>query len=680
MDEFSFFNEKQYLKVYGKMSANPDDRLNIDLKSLKVSNINLFTAEKGFNFDGNISGKAILTNVYTRAVLLGAFNIDTLRLNGEELGATGIETKWDNEKQWLEASLNSTRGDVKTLKAFGHYKPLDKTMDFAIDLDRMPVNVVRPYVKTIASDIKGTANGHVQLTGDLLIPLLNGEIDLNDVSFIVGYINTFNSFKTTVKIKDSDLLFDRVEMYDAKHNKAMVSGSMATNYLKKLYFTFQIDAENYCFLNTGMGDNDLFYGSAYGTGRINIFGPPESITMNVTARSDPNTLINIPLFTSNAIADANFINFVNRKETRKETLKVVKPKVTASGLQMNFEIALTPDADVQLIFDPKLGDIIKGNGNGNLRMDINTQGKFKMYGDYTIESGTYLFTCKNVINKRFKVEKGGTLQWNGDPKDAVVNIKAIYPLKAPLYNLLVSDNTLDLRKRIPINCQIFMTNKLMRPDLRFDIYLPVADEETRSKVANSFGTVDEMTKQFIALLVVNNFYADPSHTSTATPTTAELGLTSAGVTGFELLTNQVSNWASQLSKDLDIGLNVRPDDKISGAEYEVDVSKPILNDRVTIHGNVDYIANHPTASTTNSSNFVGDFDVAIKLNESGKLNLKVFNRANNIMLYDIAPYTQGIGLNYKEEFNSIPELLRRYKEKLNKKSSDTTKTTVDVHK
>jgi hypothetical protein len=678
MDEFSLYNDNQYFKVYGNMSANPKDRLNIDLKSLNVSSLNLFTHEKGFNFNGFISGKAVLSNVYTSPVLLGAFEIDTLRMNGEELGATTIETRWDNEKQWLEATLDSKRGDLKTLKVFGHYKPTDKSLDFSIDLDKLGVNLLRPYLNKIASNVNGTGSGHVQLSGDIQTPLLNGDVELHDISFRVGYINTSQSFSGKARIKDSDIFFDRVELFDSLRNKAIVTGSMTTSYLKKLYFNLQIDAQNYCFLNTNFQDNDLFYGKAYGSGKINISGPPENITMNVTAHSDKNTVIYIPLSTSNAISDANFISFVSKKEPPQGVDKIVKPKLNVTGLQMNFDLTLTPDAEVQLLFDPKIGDIIKGNGNGNLKMEINTLGKFKMYGDYTVEEGEYLFTLRNVINKRFKVEKGGQIQWNGDPKDAVINIKAIYSLRTSLYNLLVIDNNIDLKKRIPIDCQIFMTNKLMRPDLRFDIYLPVADEETRSKVSNAISTGDEMTKQFLALLVINNFYPDPNRQGSAAPLTTELGA-SAGVTGSELLSNQLSNWLSQINKDFDIGFNYRPNNQISGEEYELALSKQIFNDRVTIHTNLDVLGNHPT-TTTNTNNIVGDFDVGVKLDQTGKLNLKAFNRSNNIMLYDIAPYTQGIGLSYKEEFNSLSELLKHYQEKLIKKTMDTTKISPPVHK
>ena len=154
---------------------------------------------------------------------------------------------------------------------------------------------------------------------------------------------------------------------------------------------------------------------------------------------------------------------------------------------------------------------------------------------------------------------------------------------------------------------------------------------------------------------------------------------SAGVTGSELLSNQLSNWLSQMNKDFDIGVNYRPNDQISGDEYEVALSTQILNDKVTIHTNVDLIGNHPT-TTTNTNNIVGDFDVGVKLNQSGKLNLKVFNRSNTIFLYDIAPYTQGIGLSYREEFNTLSGLLRQYLNKLNRKSKDTTKVSVPVNK
>ena len=114
---------------------------------------------------------------------------------------------------------------------------------------------------------------------------------------------------------------------------------------------------------------------------------------------------------------------------------------------LDFELDVTPDAEVQLIFDSKIGDIIKGRGNGNLQMEVNTEGDFKMFGNFRAESGDYLFTLQNLINKKFIIQPGGTIKWTGDPYDAEVDIKGVYKLKASLYDLIKDTTLSDLQDR-----------------------------------------------------------------------------------------------------------------------------------------------------------------------------------------------------------------------------------------
>jgi hypothetical protein len=54
---------------------------------------------------------------------------------------------------------------------------------------------------------------------------------------------------------------------------------------------------------------------------------------------------------------------------------------------------------------------------------------------------------------------------------------------------------------------------------------------------------------------------------------------------------------------------------------------------------------------------VGDFDVNVKLIPSGKLRFKAYNRSNNNLIYETAPYTQGVGFTFTEDFNDFGELL-----------------------
>jgi len=282
-----------------------------------------------------------------------------------------------------------------------------------------------------------------------------------------------------------------------------------------------------------------------------------------------------------------------------------------------------------------------------------------MFGDFQIEEGDYLFTLQNIINKKFTVRKGGTITWNGDPEDADINLQAVYNLRTSLRNLF---NDESYNKRIPVECQVNLSNKLMNPDIQFDILLPTSDEETRTYLRNTLNTQEKLSKQFLSLLVINSFLPDPYMVSSTDQIRSPGYAPAVGVTTSELLSNQLSHWLSQISNDFDIGFSYMPGDDITTNQVEVALSTQLLNDRVTINTNLDVGGQNVTTTqdSENTTNIVGDFSVDIKLNQSGKLRMKAFNRANDNRLYELAPYTQGIGFFYREEFNSFEELMQRY--------------------
>ena len=55
-------------------------------------------------------------------------------------------------------------------------------------------------------------------------------------------------------------------------------------------------------------------------------------------------------------------------------------KLSSKGYELNFNLEVTPDAEAFLLFDPKVGDMIKGNGSANLRMEVTEAGVFNIYG------------------------------------------------------------------------------------------------------------------------------------------------------------------------------------------------------------------------------------------------------------------------------------------------------------
>jgi hypothetical protein len=327
---------------------------------------------------------------------------------------------------------------------------------------------------------------------------------------------------------------------------------------------------------------------------------------------------------------------------------------------MDFKLQPTADAQVQLIFDEKVGDIIKANGTGDIRMTINQFGDFKMYGDYLVEEGDYLFTLKNVVNKKFRLEKGGTIHWSGNPEDADLNMNAVYELRTSLTPLFMSYEQTDaITKRYPIDCVMNLSGKLLEPDISFNIQMPTVDDFTRQKAYDKFNNSEsEVNKQVFSLMFTNSF---------SPPQGQGQGETAGGpgagtVTSTEMLSNQLSNWLSQISNDFDVGVHYRPGDEVNKDQVELALSTQLFNDKMSIDGSV---ANSSNTTSQNAASVVGDINVDYKLTEDGKFRAKAFSKANegDILNTQKGPTTQGVGLFYRIEF----ERMFRRKDKKQKK-------------
>jgi hypothetical protein len=676
--DFNITHNGQFFNLDGAVSENPDDILTLTSSALNLENLNEITTRFGLEISGILDGNTILSDLYHNPVFISNLTIDDLAINDEILGSTEIETKWINRDQKIRVKASSYRGQLETLRLDGDYIPGSRQMDLDFNLDKLRLNIFYPYLDEYLEELSGIMSGNANLQGTLSEPVLNGEIKLQKVGLLVTYLQTHYNFSNEIQLRNNIIRFNDFDIYDEQGNVAYLNGKVESRNLRNLTMDLTFDATNFYFLNTKEVHNNLYYGRAIGTGIIQVRRESGNIDMQISARTENNTELNINMNSGKEIRENNFIVFVNQGEQMKETLQNENGNQNKpSGLNMRFNLEMTPLANVRIIFDPQVGDIMKGNGYGNIQLELNTNGEFKMFGDYQIEEGEYLFTLQNIINKRLKVQKGGKISWNGKPDDAVIDMRAIYSTKANPAVLLTGAPEY-LNKRYPVDCHLLMSDKLMNPTIRFEIILPTAEEETKNFVKNAITTEEELTKQFLSLLVINNFSTQQMRADQATSG----GVIMAGVTTSELLSNQLSNWLSQISNDFDIGVNYRPGDEITDDQVEVALSTQILDDRVSIHTNLDVGGTQTTTTTegTNTSNIAGEFDVNVKLTDDGKFSIKAYNHSNDDLLYKTSQYTQGVGFVYREDFNTFGEIARRFWRTLtgaNKKEKKEKKRTSD---
>ncbi|MBR2008246.1 MAG: translocation/assembly module TamB domain-containing protein, partial [Alistipes sp.] len=279
---------------------------------------------------------------------------------------------------------------------------------------------------------------------------------------------------------------------------------------------------------------------------------------------------------------------------------------------------------------------------------------FEMYGDYTITDGSYLFTLQNIINKKFLIESGSTIQWTGDPLDARLDIDAVYKLKASLQPLLSSTTLENITRAVPVECIINLTERLTAPTVTFDIKVPNADTDIQNAVANLLNNQQSIATQFMYLLVSGSFYSDSS-------TSSNIGATASATTGFELLSNQLSNWLS--SDDYNIILRYRPRSELTSDEIDFGFSKSLVNDRLLVELEGNYLVDNRMAASSNLSNFMGEAYITWLIDQNGNLKLKGFTQTIDRFDENQGLQETGIGIYYKEDFDNWSDLKRRIKER-----------------
>jgi hypothetical protein len=667
--DLRFEHDNQSIAVNGVISNDKRDQVKLELHNFNLANLNVLTRPSGLKLSGIVTGQSSVQDAYHNMIFTSNTNFKSLYINDEQFGDGDVESVWDKSKEALYLHGTFTLGIIPNILFSGYYYPkkTEDNIDMEVNLQAIQMKIFEPYIKEFCSDFKGQFSGNLTIKGAVKKPLVDGRINVNAKKVTVTYLNTSYRFSHDIVVENNSFGVEDMVLYDMNNNKAIVTGKVYHDNFRDFQLDYDIRANKFMCLNTSEADNNLYYGKAYVSGIINIFGFIKNelrIDANVKTekitssdKSDKVSLLSkteitkifIPLSGPSEVSESNFITFVKKDSTTKDKNLY---NVKLGGLTLDFDLEVTPDAEVQLIFDQKVGDVIKARGEGNIKLKISSAGDFKMYGDYVIENGDYLFTLQNIINKRFDIEKGSVIKWSGVPYKADVNINAVYKARASLKPFFPSDSSSTYKRRYPVDLKLTMTEDLLSPEINFDINIPTVDAGIRQQVMSYINTDAEMNRQVFSLLILNSFVTPPQLTGGSGPDVASAGFSNTS----ELLSNQLSNMLSKISNDFDIGVNYRPGDEISKEELGVALSTQLFDDRLSIDGNLGVNNNNQ-----NTNNIVGDVNVDYKITDDGKFRIKAFNKANdNNLIYTSGPYTQGVGVLYREEFDTIGQLYQRY--------------------
>ncbi len=656
------YHDDQFIKADGVLSPENEDRMGLSFSNFDVGYSDVLLGQSNFSFDGLMDGYVRFTGIYQPPGIAAELTVEDFTFNQVTMGNLKVSSSWNEIKQAFDVCARvhehneQEKNEMLTASGNLYTGSHADNFDLDINLHDFKMDVWGRYLQSFTEGFGGFATGELRLGGPFSRPQLSGQLKLSDIVMPIPYLNTTYTFDHEATIENDRFIFEQVMLHDTLGNTAQVSGAVAHDYFRNFAIDFELRPEEMIIFNTTAADNDIFFGTAFFTGLGRIHGPADDITIDVSARTERGTRVMLPLNYTGDVRERHFISFVSPDEAEGENDFVFS--ATGGNVTMNFDLEVTPDAEVELFFDAQFGDIIRGQGSGDLNLEIAPDGSFNMYGDYLIESGEYLFSLQNIINKRFRIDQGSSIRWTGDINDADVDLRAVYRLRTSLYDLLTGgglDNEMvnQFRRRVPVETVLILEDKLFNPSITFDIDVPGGDDNTRELIEREITTDQEMNRQVFSLLVLNRFMPRDQY--------AALGY-GMGATSSELLSHQLSSWLSQISSDFDIGVNYRPGDEITSQEVELALSTQLFDDRVLIDGNFG-VAGNQTATghqAQGANQIIGDVNVEVKVTPEGKFRVKAFNRSNTFdIIHTNAPYTQGIGVFYRREFDQLHDFFRR---------------------
>ncbi|HEY5687489.1 MAG TPA: translocation/assembly module TamB domain-containing protein [Yeosuana sp.] len=449
-------------------------------------------------------------------------------------------------------------------------------------------------------------------------------------------------------------MFDRLELTDTKFNsKGLLSGALSHVNLSDWSLDLELNTERLLVLNTTETEEALYYGTGFVGGKATIKGPTDQLLISVIGETKSGTFFKIPLSDTESFGDNSYIHFLSPEEKRAKRSGMEFKFEDIKGLELDFDLDITEDAEIEIIINKATGHALKGKGVGGMLVEINTNGKFNIYGDFSVFEGVYNFAYGGLVAKKFIVQPGGTLAWDGDPLKARINMEAIYKTQANPSPLL--DNPIN--RSIPVELNINLTGELEQPDPSFEFEFPNVNSTVKSELQYRLESNDDRQNQALYLLSTGSF---------------SRGLSELNFSGTiaERLNGIVNSIFTSNDSKFNVGVNYevgenRPDYKTDD-RFDLTLQTQI-SDRVLINGKVGVPVGGETQTVV-----AGDVQIEFLLNEEGTLRAKVFNRENSIRNFgEEIGYTQGIGISYNVDFDTFKELLLRLF--LNSKKTATPK-------
>ncbi len=614
-------------------------------------------------------------------------------LDDQNYGSLTIESY--NVDSLIHATID-VQNENHIIKATGTYDVPSKEVDAEVKGRGFQLDFFEFVIEDGISETQGYADVDINVFGKIDDIKLSGEATVNEGGVRIDYLGNFLRFdKQVIGITEKYIDLSGVQIKDTYGNKAIFTGGINHSLLQDYRLSLNAYSRNFIGLNTSKKDNPLYYG--LGIGEINVdFKGGFSVTdITVDAVTGPGTIISVPIEEYHEGYQQSFITFVDKKDLSRakddETYEEDE-EFKIEGVDIEMNVTVTEDAEVNIIFNENLHDIIESKGEGNVRVNIKRNGDFDAFGEYEILEGEYLFTSWGLVAKPFTVKRGGRIQWTGDPYDATLDIDASYTdLRAPLNVFLAEfiDQASELvkqeaKKKTDVDLSMHIGGTLYAPTVSFDFNFPELTGEIRAYAESKLSALrqneSEINNQVVSLIVFNTFLPTNSSISGTGYTTDEL-ISSSYNTLSEFLSSQLSfivndgleallaenGFISGVDFDMGFSKNagifgIQGNSELTPDEIALNPTLRFLDDKWELDLDGSYVRRSAFDQANNY--FIGDFSLGYFLTDDKRLKLRAYGKYDVDQIQNDREQKYGIGISYRKEFGALVEKRKTLVEEL----------------
>ncbi|MCZ4224627.1 translocation/assembly module TamB domain-containing protein [Pedobacter rhodius] len=672
VNQFEISNSGQSLSINSN-PTQPNAPLNVAFKDFQLETLTKFAETDTTLVGGRLNGTANVKDLASTPKFEANLTIDQLRYQKDQLGTLRLAVN-NNTQNAFEVNVALT--GVHELRVNGfYYTAPQSALDLTVNIDKIEMKNIESLSQGQLKNGTGTLTGALSVKGALTAPKILGDLTFNNAGINVAYVNSyFRMPNEKISFTNEGISFNNFTLIDSLNQKATINGKILTTDFKNYRFGLDIRMNNFRAINSTAANNEMIYGTVFLTSNIKVRGDLNQPDVNMSLKVNKGTkfFFALPANDPSIIDQEGIVQFIDADAppfNGQRALKVDSvSKSPIKGINLVANVTIDPEAELNVVVDPSNGDALKVRGDANLNATMDPSGKISLTGRYEISDGSYNLSVGPLGKKEFKLVKGSTIIWTGEPTTANVNLTALYEVNAAPIDLINDPSNVQAKTKLPFQVYLMMKGELLKPIISFKLDLPENERGALSgivytRLLNVNRDESELNKQVFALLALNRFIANNPFQSLAGGGGGVSTLARSSVS--KLLTEQLNNLTSDLIQGVDLNFGVNSSEDYSTGslqqktDLEVGLSKKLLNDRLTVTVGSSFALEGPQAPGEKSTDIAGNVNVEYALSADGRYRLRAYRRNQNDVIVQGQIIETGLGFTLVVDYNKFKEIFQK---------------------